>query len=74
MSDWIDEFRITASKDKTEDRIWTRSSLGTSKHIADQAITKLGFTKAIVVNTFGGHISDSLYTVEKISDNESSCK
>ena len=61
-----DEFLIVAKAEGQPDRSWTRSTLGVSQHIADQAVTRLGYTHATVVNTFGGHISDTLYEVRKV--------
>jgi hypothetical protein len=58
-----DEFEITATAPHMEVRVWTRSKYDTAKYIADSAITKLGYTNAVVVNTFGGHRSDPLYEV-----------
>jgi hypothetical protein len=66
-----DEFLIVAKLDGQPDRSWTRSTLSVAQHIADQAITRLGYTTASVVNTFGGHVSDPLYKVEKIGSKES---
>lgn len=57
-----DEFEIKATGPQGE-RIWTRSHYGTAKIIADQTITKLGYTRAEVVNTYGGHRSSVLYEV-----------
>lgn len=57
-----DEFEIKATG-KDGERIWTRSKYDTAKVIADQTITKLGYEKVQVVNTFGGHRSDVLYEV-----------
>jgi hypothetical protein len=62
-----DEFLIQATGPGMEDRSWTRSTLAVAQHIADQAITKLGYAYVEVRNTFGGHISDPLYKVEKIA-------
>jgi len=61
VSTWIDEFRITASKPGCEDRVWTRNSYSAAKAVADNAVIKLGYVIAQVVNTFGGHVSDTLY-------------
>lgn len=61
-----DEFLIVAKGPNLEDRSWTRSTLGVAQHIADQAVTRLGYAHATVVNTFGGHISDTLYEVRKV--------
>ena len=59
-----DEFEITATEHPhMETRVWTRSKYDTAKFIADSAITKLGYGKAVVINTFGGHRSDTLYEV-----------
>ncbi len=67
----MDEFEIQATGHQTEpDRIWTRSSLGTSQWIADQAVVRLKYGRAVVINTFGGHRSDSLYTVEALGKGE----
>jgi hypothetical protein len=57
-----DEFEIKATGPEGE-RIWTRSHYDTAKFIADQTITRLGYQRAQVVNTFGGHRSDVLYEV-----------
>ncbi len=67
----IDEFQITATSSTKETRIWTRSYLNVSKFIADQAISRLGYDKAEVVNTYGGVVSDPLYVVEKIHNSHS---
>ena len=64
MSTWTDEFEIKATKKDAEPRIWTRSTYVTSKIIADQAVVKLGYERAEVVNTYGGHRSDPLYVVD----------
>jgi hypothetical protein len=61
MSTWTDEFRITASKPGCEDRVWTRDSYRAAKAVANGAVIKLGYVVAKVVNTYGGHISDTLY-------------
>jgi len=58
-----DEFEITATKPGQEPRVWTRSKYEVAKVIADSTITRLGYQKAVVVNTFGGHRSDVLYEV-----------
>ena len=58
-----DEFEITATHPTKDARVWTRSHYHVAKVIADSAITKLGYGKAVVVNTFGGHRSDTLYEV-----------
>lgn len=58
----MDEFEIKAFKGN-EERIWTRSEYDTAKFIADQAINRLGYERAEVVNTFGGHRSDVLYYI-----------
>ncbi len=55
-----DEFEIRATGPEGE-RIWTRNTYDVAKHIAEQTITKLGYTHVQVVNTFGGHRSDVLY-------------
>ena len=57
-----DEFEITASGHATSaDQMWHRSTLDVAKFIADQAIQRLGFTRAVVINTFGGHRSNPIY-------------
>ena len=58
-----DEFLIEATCPGKPNRSWTRSTLGVAQHIADQAIRTLGYTRAEVRNTFGGHLSDVLYEV-----------
>lgn len=58
-----DEFEITATKPGQEPRVWTRNKYEVAKVIADSTITRLGYQKAVVVNTFGGHRSDVLYEV-----------
>ncbi len=59
-----DEFEIRAiGQSPNRERIWTRGNYDVAKFIADSAITKLGYTRAEVVNTFGGHRSDVLYEV-----------
>jgi hypothetical protein len=67
-----DEFEITATHPHMEARVWTRSEYGVAKIIADSAITKLGYGKAVVVNTFGGDRSDVLYEVEALIGSHSS--
>lgn len=62
-----DEFLIQATGPGMEDRSWTRSTLAVAEHIADQAITRLGYAYAEVRNQFGGHLSDPLYKVERIA-------
>lgn len=58
----MDEFEIQAIGHPTDlDRKWTRSKLGASKSIVDRAVDELGYSKAWVVNTYGGHVSDTLY-------------
>lgn len=65
MSTWEDEFEIKATtKDGAEPHIWTRSTYVSAKIIADQAITKLKYDRAEVVNTYGGDRSDVLYAVD----------
>ena len=61
-----DEFEIKATGPEGE-RIWTRSTYDVAKYIADSTITKLGYHRAQVVNTFGGHRSDVLYEVKGIN-------
>lgn len=58
-----DEFLIQATGPNLHNRSWTRSTYDVAKHIADQSVFKLGYTRAEVRNTFGGHISDVLYEV-----------
>jgi len=58
-----DEFEITATHPHMEARVWTRSRYEVAKAIADGAVTKLGYSKVVVINTFGGHRSDTLYEV-----------
>lgn len=60
-----DEFEIKATGNDKPERIWTRNNLHASKMIADQAVSKLGYAKAEVVNTFGGDRSDPLHTAEE---------
>ena len=62
----MDEFEIRATGDQGE-RIWTRSHYHVAKYIADQTITKLGYSRAEVRNTFGGHRSDVLYEVRAVT-------
>lgn len=59
----MDEYEIKATGEGMEDRIWTRDKLSSSKKVAEGAIAKLGYSKAEVFNTFGGHRGWSLYTV-----------
>ncbi len=62
----VDEFEIKATGHPTEpDRIWTRSRLDPSKFIAEQAVERLGYARAEVVNTFGGHRSDPFVVVTR---------
>ncbi len=58
-----DEFEITATHPSKEARVWTRNKYEVAKVVADSTITRLGYEKAVVVNTFGGHRSDVLYEV-----------
>jgi hypothetical protein len=59
-----DEFEIKATGHPSEpERVWTRSRLDPSKFIAEQAVARLGYARAEVVNTFGGHRSDPLFVV-----------
>lgn len=60
----IDEFEIRATSSDKEPRIWTRDTLDTAKSIADQAVSRLGYERAQVVNTYGGVRSDILYLAE----------
>lgn len=62
--DSTDEFEVKATCPTKGQRVWTRDSLEAAKSIADQAISKLGYTRAQVVNTFGGHRSNVLYLAE----------
>ena len=59
----MDEFEITATHPDKEPQVWTRSTYLVAKIIADSTIKRLGYEKAVVVNTFGGHRSDVLYEV-----------
>ena len=59
----MDEFEITATHPKMPDRVWTRDTYSCTKFIADSTIIRLGYHKAVVVNTFGGDRSDVLYQV-----------
>lgn len=61
----MDEFEIKAMHPTLKERIWTRDTLEVAKQIADKALT-LGYTKAEVVNIFGGHRSNPIYTAEVI--------
>lgn len=58
----MDEFLIVAKVGNVE-RTWTRSSFESSKKVADQAFNKLAYPLVEVFNVFGGHKSDSLYTL-----------
>jgi hypothetical protein len=59
-----DEFEIKATGHLTSpERMWHRSTLDVAKFIADQAVERLGFTHAEVINTFGGHRSNPIYIV-----------
>lgn len=60
---FMDEFRITASKEGKPNRIWTRSTLNVAEDIADQAVEDLGYDRAEVINDYGGHESGILYEV-----------
>ena len=59
----MDEFEITATHPDRESKVWTRDKYEVAKVIADSTVTRLGYEKAVVVNTFGGHRSDVLYEV-----------
>lgn len=59
-----DEFEIKATGHATEpERIWTRSTLEVANFIADQAVERLGYARAEVINTFGGVRSNPIYIV-----------
>lgn len=59
-----DEFEITATGHATSpDQMWHRSTLDVAKFIAEQAVERLKFTRAVVINTFGGHRSNPIYIV-----------
>lgn len=60
-----DEFEITATHPNKDPKVWTRSHYNTAKIIADSTITRLGYEKAVVINTFGGHRSNVLYEVTR---------
>lgn len=63
----VDEFEIKATGHPTEpDRIWTRATMAPCSFIADQAVSRLGYARAEVVNTYGGHRSEPLYVAEKL--------
>lgn len=67
----MDEFEIQATGHQTEpDRIWTRDKLDAAQWVADRAIRSLAYSKAVVINTYGGVRSDPLYTVEGIRQAE----
>lgn len=57
-----DEFRIDATGGPEAPRTWTRSTYSVAKFIADSVVARLGYTRAEVRNTFGGTISDVIYT------------
>lgn len=58
-----DEFLITATAEGKEPRTWTRSTYDVAKYIADSAVSdRLNYERAEVINTYGGHNSDVLYT------------
>jgi len=61
-----DEFEIKATGTDMQDRVWTRSTMGAACSIADQAVERLGYQRAEVVNTYGGHRSDVLYSKEAV--------
>jgi hypothetical protein len=58
-----EEFEVKATGPDMPVRIWTRDKLDPCKFIAERAVTDLGYKHAEVVNTFGGHRSDPLYSV-----------
>lgn len=69
-----EEFEVRATGPDMPVRIWTREKLDPCKFIAERAVEDLGYTKAEVVNTFGGVRSNPIYTVtptEKINHPES---
>jgi hypothetical protein len=59
----VDEFLIVAYKEGKPNQEWTRSYLSSAQMVADRAI-RLGYSKVEVFNTYGGHKSDALYTVQ----------
>jgi hypothetical protein len=59
----MDEFLITATAEGKEPRTWTRSTYAVAKFIADSAVSdRSDYERAEVINTYGGDISDVLYT------------
>lgn len=69
-----DEFLIKAIGHPSEpDREWTRSHLITAKVIADAATGRLGYGKAWVVNTYGGHVSDPLHVSRREGYEDECC-
>ena len=62
-----DEFLIVAKGViAADEETWTRNNLAAAQMIADQAISRLGYSEAKVYNTFGGHMSDALYVVQRV--------
>ena len=59
----MDEFEITATAPDKKSRVWTRATLMVAKIIADSAIRQ-GYTKAVVINTYGGLRSNPIYIAE----------
>lgn len=57
-----DEFEIKATGPNMPERIWTRDDLSTAKFIADRIVNELGYTQAVVINTYGGIRSNPIYT------------
>lgn len=57
-----DEFAIVAFKADGKLHFWTRNKLDVAKFIADGAVERAGFARALVWNCFHGYVSDVLYT------------
>ena len=61
-----EEFVIRGSGHATEmPRSWTRDTIESAVRVADSAV-RSGFTRAVVVNVFGGTESSVLYDVHEI--------
>ncbi|HEY5268200.1 MAG TPA: hypothetical protein VII94_03620 [Candidatus Saccharimonadales bacterium] len=62
------EYLVIAVSSDCIHRVWTRNTLSEAKHMAERAVNKEdssgNYIQAIVLNIFGGLISDILYRSE----------
>ncbi len=72
-----DEYLTIAVGSECQHRSWTRNTLSEAKHMADRAVKQedgevedCNYTQAIVLNIFGGFISDILYRTERLKQDD----